>query len=74
MKTGVFPDVGSYVFVTVKTQLLLTFLVEQLVARRAFRLEFGVSFDNFAGHHKRLDILSSCAVRCKQCNHHHQSE
>lgn len=62
MKSTAIADVAGHVFMTVEAKLSLALFVEHLVARGTLALQVGVSRDDFSGHHKRLNILSSCVV------------
>jgi len=61
------------ILMAVKAQGILLRPVKWFMARRTLRLEFGMPFDEFAWHDKRLDSLSGHSVTCETNHHQHES-
>jgi hypothetical protein len=59
MKSSMPVDIHPDVFVAVKAELALSFLVKYFVARRAFSLNLCMVVYDLTGHNERLNVLSS---------------
>jgi len=70
VKTCAIGDIAGNILMTIKAERSLLSPVEQLVAGRTFCFELCMALYNIAGHHQRLNGLSSSGVTYETSEHH----